>query len=238
MKKKTIIVIILLLVIGSGIFAGGMMMKKAPKKDETQAQVMTAEELIEYFGLTEEEISNVDIAQFLFEQKCTEAGLQRQEMEKEDILELMKFYPKKENMEGRDFSYLMSGEALNGKRPDYQEIKYIAFRESDMTGFSVFIDMKAEKVYIKTQSDEYVHQDIQKAEVVLEEVDLSELIACLESIGIENWKGRYESDVVHGIGWKLGIEFEDGTVASYYGYNAGPEQYGELRELMFSFYYP
>ena len=107
-----------------------------------------------------------------------------------------------------------------------------------MIGYSVFVDVEAGKVYIKSQSWEYVHQDIQKAEVVLEEVNLSELIACLESIGIENWKGRYESDIEYGIGWKLGIEFEDGTVASYYGYGDRPERYRELRELMFSFYYP
>ena len=234
MKKYVVMIIVaagLLLVGGIGVLA--------VNNWEENEKRMTPEEFIEYFGFTEEEIENVDIEKFLEKYTITRGTLIRDEVKKEHILHSFAFFPKiePENLEGRDFTYVAFGKPLKGVKPDYDKMKYIAFQVSDTIGYSVFIDVKARKVYISPTTWEYVYQDISKAEVVLEEADLSEVIECIKNLGIEKWKGRYEKDVAYGISWRFGIEFEDGTIASYSGYEKAPEGYGELREMMLSFYY-
>ncbi len=234
--KKYKVIITAAVVSGICVLTGGILIKVL--KDRRQKRVMTPEDLIDYYNLTEEETANVDLDKMLEEYKLTFEEARDAGFTKGDILKTLSCFPKIETKEEkiRDYCYLLNKDSLKGRKPDFQTMKYIAFQESDAEGYSVFIDVLSQKVYINPESWKYVFQDVLNAEVVLSNVNLTELIKGFEVLGMEDWKRRYEGNEMYGVSWSLGMEFEDGTIVSYSGYNGGPNNYSELRKLMFSLY--
>ena len=182
--------------------------------------MVTKEYLNEVWGITDEDLKDIDLDDVvyykdLFVKRMDENNSREQILDKlrryQEQLDHEKFL--KEN----DKSYLLEAELTEEPLPDIKSVKYLLFEIDTSRTFmsstkSRLIDFENNKYYESRQSlktdyiemDDYIEFSDEEEEIIIKELD---------NLGIFDWYGKNkERD-----DWKMGIEFEDGTVITMSG---------------------
>lgn len=197
----------------------------------SQSDPVSREWLMDYYGLTEEEVQDYDIDMILRNgYLASKEKTMERHTNKENILEVLPWFQEKAYEKEfaeelkilNDFSYLLEG---NDDFPDdYGQIKYLGIESvwddrqpsgNDPTGIiSVLFDFDQNKAYFKN-TDESVLDDLRNAHQVLELKDeqKEEILSLLEEADLSDWPA-YQTTEHQYDNWSFGIETQDGQVFS------------------------
>lgn len=205
------------------------------KEIENKVELVTKEQIMEYFGFSESELEGIDVEAVVAYCHYTEEDIHK--------------FPKDLFLDGLKLDNIMLntdvGYLFNGGQPDEpitsSQIKNVAFLvgENDRNdywqirvqdkksyynlGFSEHMDLENESLYSGELTNEYIN----------------ELLSCLEKAKLHKWKDEYagnNGDTTGDWRWQLGIELMDGTVYSWEGYgmfgNNRPAEYESIEAVV------
>jgi hypothetical protein len=187
-----------------------------------KAVYATKEWVYETFSLTDKDFEGVDL-DIVFETYDIEKTTLLEYKPDKVVHVLIRSYKKAlEEKEAMKYNKTYLVKAENREVcPSFDNIKFLAFSVAmgDGNG-SYLIDFENKVMYSKFGYP-VVYEDYReaKSKITLSKDDISAIKQLLKSNGVANWNYYYDgsAEVYEGFGWKLGMEFSDGTVISKSG---------------------
>ena len=211
-----IIVIVIILLNWKGLFIN---------KGRKQKELVSKEELIEWYGLTEEELEGIDLDKIMDKFTWRQSDLEDIDS-KEMALDILIFeqgYIDEEDalqkhLEEVGLEYLVTTDEYEGELPDFNEIKYFTVSSKfELYTQSFLIDFNKSVLYsIDSPMPIYIDYTVADTVCHFPEKNKEVFFNALKETNIEKWKHRYGSKRKD-TQWEVGIEFNDGTVVSYSG---------------------
>ena len=211
-----IIIIVIILLNWKGLF-----MNKGRKQEE----LVSKEDLIEWYGLTEEELEGIDLDKVMKKYTWRQSDLEdidskerALDMLREDQRYIDRDDARQKHLEEVGLEYLVTADEYEGELPGFNEIKYFTLSNKfELYTQSFLIDFNKSVLY-SIDSAMPIYIDYTAADTVCHfpEKNKEVFFNALKETNIENWKHRYGSKRKD-TQWEVGIEFNDGTVVSYSG---------------------
>ena len=194
-------------------------------KGRKQEELVSKEDLIEWYGLTEEELEGIDLDKVMKKYTWRQSDLEdidskerALDMLREDQRYIDRDDARQKHLEEVGLEYLVTADEYEGELPDFNEIKYFAYSvQTELYIDSCLFDFDKSVVYgYKGAMPIYIDYTAADTVVFLSEENKKEFINALKEANIENWKHRYGSRMRDTL-WNIGMEFNDETVTSYSG---------------------
>lgn len=207
-------------------------------------KLATKEFLMETFKLTEKEISDYQVEDYIANFNLTENYFLEEKSYINDFSKIIEDLKKLQDntmndtdTEDYDFSYLVKADKYIGDYPDIESIKYLAVSQQyGDGGKSILIDFEKNTKYYSSLSN-HIYDNIQNAEEKIEitEKDKKDIIQAVNDAKIWEWDYLYTSDNKDALEswWHFGIEYENGTIISNSGEGKVPENYISLEDKLF-----
>lgn len=184
--------------------------------------LVTKEYLIEEYNLTEEEIGEVDLNDFIEELQLTKDAVQGM-----DIRIFLQKYKvdlsQKVNENAVHYQYLRENEKINQKltEEELKTVKRIALCHSSGTDLlSIVIDYENETIYYGDQTYLLANGAVPTNEVILSEEKIESLNNMWKECEVLSWEKEYigtSEGTTGSYGWSLYFELEDGKIKMYHG---------------------
>ena len=225
-----IIIIVIILLNWKGLF-----MNKGRKQEE----LVSKEDLIEWYGLTEEELEGIDLDKIMEKFTWRQSDLDIIDSKEKALYRLRDSQDfvdeedaRQKHIEEVSLEYLVTADEYEGELPDFNEIKYFAYSvQTELYINSYLFDFDKSIVYgYKGPIPVYIDYTVADTVAFLSEENKKEFINALNEANIESWKHRYGSKRKDTV-WNIGMEFDDGAVMSYSGIagkKGRPETYMDL----------
>lgn len=208
-----------------------------------KAMLLSKEELVELCEFTEEEISDVDLDDFIEEYKLT-----KKEIEKYNMHAVLQKYKDKLNQQdiinenAIYYNYLVTDSKALTKIRESQldNIKVIAlYINKGMEQESVIVDYQKNMIYYGDQRNILYDGVIPTWTVELNDEKKTAIRDMWKECNIVSWKRRYKGKEDNSTGtysWHVYLELENGRIKDYSGGYQGdvtPEGYGIMKNLLF-----
>lgn len=194
------------------------------EREMEEVVYVTAEEYMEFYGLTEENfVPNEYLCIYLEEHPRTYEILESWN----DYYIVLDFY-NEGHVFGCNISELCGGEKINiTENDDFSDVTHIiircteAIKGTEFTQeYNMVIDVNTDMYYYNGKDSDYTKADAIKQ---LTDEDTDELLSELRSIITPKWEQPESLNSYHHIRWNLYLVKEDGSVIYYWGYTPDEE---------------
>ena len=208
-------------------------------KERFSGDLVTRDYLEKTWGIVNEDLKNIDLDEVVYYADLF-VNRMDEDRTKEQILDDLSWYQEQLDYEKflkeNDKSYLLEAELTEEPLPDIKIIKYLLY-ERYSKGFgksetiSILLDFQTNRQYCnyhQSLKSDYIIRD-NYVEFTDEEKNI--IIDEFNNLGILDWYGRNNSKDK----WKIGIEFEDGTVITMSGNTDDeekPKNYDEFIQFL------